>query len=169
MKGRFYNLHKPEGDHRSWGYCSRDCFLQLVDGEDGNVLRIANGISVRCKKLQFAQLFGSVGLGIIFTIQVLSDSLCQLFLNSSLNESVEVRPKILCVANINYWQIGIYKKIGSEYIEVSRLDDPAEYQQLLAALHYANHDEVEGDSSFYVSSPGTCQGDQGGICNWQGL
>ena len=43
---------------------------------------------------------------------------------------------------------------------VSRLDDPEEYQQLLAALHYANHDEVEGDSSFYVSSPGTCQGDQ---------
>ena len=30
------------------------------------------------------------------------------------------------MANINYWQIGIYKKIGSEYIEVSRLDDPAE-------------------------------------------
>ena len=73
------------------------------------------------------------------------------------------------MANINYWQIGIYKKIGAEYIEVSRLDDPAEYQQLLAALHYANHDEVEGDSSFYVSSPGTCQGDQGGICKWQGL
>ena len=65
------------------------------------------------------------------------------------------------MANINYWQIGIYKKIGSEYIEVSRLDDPAEYQHLLAALHYANHDEVEGDSSFYVSSPGTCQGDYG--------
>ena len=71
-QGNYFNLHKPKSDSSSWGYCSKDCFLD-EDADDFGVMRVVD------------------------TANVLSTEQCNEFLDWALKKNVEVRPLVLCV------------------------------------------------------------------------
>ena len=46
VEGKYYDLYNPDVHVQSWGYCSKDCYLDKSDG-DGQVLRIIDDAHVR--------------------------------------------------------------------------------------------------------------------------
>ena len=76
-----YSLqHVKELPLPSWGFCSKDCYLD-TSGPDAGTLRFLE------------------------ETDVLPDSLCKTFLNSSLAPDTVVMPKILCVGHHKQWNM----------------------------------------------------------------
>jgi len=121
-KGNYYNVDREDTELESWGFCGKDCFLDAENSEDTGVLRDKENI------------------------EILSEDLCDKYLNISLNwQKVEVRPQILCVAENNKWKEEHWQKTDGGY---KRMQDRG------PATRFG--------SSSYVASVGTCQGDSGG-------
>jgi len=121
ITGNYYDVDSPDKGQKSWGYCSRDCYLDMKTSDSG---------VLRQKK----------------NVEILSEGFCNLFLQQSLLERVEVRPKILCVAKSERWKEAVWRKTRKGYQEVTPLH--------AGVRRYGK--------SGYVHSLGTCQGDSGG-------
>jgi len=119
-KGDFYVLRKENQNHEGWGFCSKDCYLD-TDTENNGILRHQEGV------------------------EILSEELCDQYLNRSLGKEVEVRPLILCVARTEKWEETVWQKTNVGYEQVMNSG---------TAMRYG--------SDSYVASAGTCQGDSGG-------
>merc|ERR1719450_1235697 len=81
-RGYYYDLHNPQKEYNSWGFCSKDCYLS-AENKFG-VLRF------------------------IDRVDVLSDEMCEEYLQWLLEGPVTVKPKILCVGLVTPWKIGHY-------------------------------------------------------------
>jgi len=110
----------------NWGFCSRFCYLNESEPQ-ANVLRDKDDVAV------------------------LSDNLCQVYLNLSLAVEPKHRPIILCVGHLKKIRREVWRKIDGIY---SKLED---YEK---TLHNHFGKPVEDES--YVTSAGTCKGDSGG-------
>jgi len=120
-KGNYYDVDKEDANTESWGFCGKDCFLD-TEAENQGVLRSKQNI------------------------EILSEHLCDKYLNISLNQQeVPVRPAILCVAENNKWQEEHWQKTDGGYMRM-REHGPA----------------TRFGGSSYVASVGTCMGDSGG-------
>jgi len=85
-KGNYYHHERSDPHEWSWGYCSKDCFLDTEAG-DGQVLRH------------------------IEKAHVLDDAHCQKFLETSLYlDTVKYKPEILCVGDIFKWKVALYER-----------------------------------------------------------
>ena len=94
-------------------------------------------------------------------MQVLSDKLCEVYLEFSLRETegkVKYKPKILCVGQFFKWNVDIWLDKGNGiYSRVSSKSKRLK-STILEKFHYgAKYDPVG-----YVTSAGTCNGDSGG-------
>jgi len=77
------NLYREEKEEKSWGFCSRDCYLDEEAGahEYGAIRKIDSGV------------------------HILPEKQCKKYVDDSLPEGeVEVYPRILCVAKKNKWR-----------------------------------------------------------------
>jgi len=120
-KGNYYDVDNEDTNYESWGFCGKDCFLD-TEAENSGVLRSKQNI------------------------EILSEDLCDKYLNISLNwQEVQARPQILCVAENNKWQEEHWQKTGGGY---KRMKDHGPVTRF--------------GSSSYVAHVGTCQGDSGG-------
>ena len=120
-KGNYYNLDNYKLEEKGWGFCSKDCYLDNKMPESG-VLRWKENV------------------------EILSENLCEKYLNRSLgNDGVEVRPIILCVARTERWVETTWVKTGKGYKQRERSGPVTRY-----------------GSDSYVASAGTCKGDSGG-------
>ena len=139
-EGYFYDLSQQNKSAKSWGYCSKDCFLEKSDFESG-VLRIKNNV------------------------MVLSEKRCNHYLNwtlfvkeGSLSEgkTVKYMPKILCVGQVGEWSIDVYQQNGKKFQKKSSKQAHHDINQ----HHYGA--KYESEYAGYVYSSGTCKGDSGG-------
>ena len=91
-KGNFYHLYDHKPDEEGWGFCSKDCYLDITESNSG-VLRKKEGV------------------------EILSEKLCEAYLNKSIpkDEGVEVMPEILCVARTERWEETTWVKTGEGY------------------------------------------------------
>jgi len=120
-KGDYYRPGKGNPNYvGGWGFCSKDCFLDSSTDNVG-ILRHKNGV------------------------EILSEELCDQYLNRSLGDGVEVRPHILCVARTEKWNEQMWQKTKEGYRQV----EPSE-----PAMRYGSEN--------YIASVGTCKGDSGG-------
>merc|ERR1719222_653123 len=122
-KGNYYEVGRENDHEKSWGFCGKDCYL------DTDVPSI--GI-IRMKE----------------HIHILSDDVCENFVDTSLQDKTEVRPRILCVAQEHHWKEDVYKKEGRS--------SSVSYRKVMSGKT-----ERFGTTS-YLASVGTCRGDSGG-------
>jgi len=78
----------------SWGFCGKDCYMEVKPGEAHSILRKVKNIDI------------------------LDEKLCETFLNSSLTQKVEVYPRILCVGYVKQLKYSVWLKEGERYREV---------------------------------------------------
>ena len=120
-KGNFYDPERTNESYAGWGFCGKDCFLNTSTMNAG-ILREKSHI------------------------EILPEKLCDAFLARSLEESVEVRPMILCMARQEKWKEAVWQKTGDGY----------------QAMRSGSGVPMRYGSDGYVASVGTCQGDSGG-------
>jgi len=83
-------------DEKSWGFCSKDCFLQK-EAPRASVLRKVKGVDI------------------------LEEKYCDLYLDKSLQAEVEVRPKILCIGYVRPLQYEAWKETSNgSYRKISQ-------------------------------------------------
>jgi len=146
-KGNYYEVGNENDQEESWGFCGKDCY-QDSDIPDTGILRIKE------------------------QIHILSEHLCETFLNISLLQKPEVRPRILCVAQQHHWKEDVYKKETVKPVSGINRQNPPKYQLGSENVHYRKvsgqerSETIEKTTRFgstsYVASVGTCHGDSGG-------
>lgn len=122
----------------TWGFCSKDCFLNETKQiePDANVLR-----EVR-------------------HVDVLSDKLCNEFLESSLYGSVvKIQPEILCIGFQKSQEEKTYTISDNNKIE--KTDTGKSSNNNILKLISANYFFLFLAKKSYVTSAGTCNGDSG--------
>jgi len=124
-KGNYYEVGNENDQEKGWGFCGKDCYLD-TDGPNTGVLRMKDHI------------------------HILSDRLCETYLDVSLQQKPEARPRILCIAQQHHWKEEVYKKEGNSYRKVS------------GQTRAGNEKTMRFGKESYVASVGTCQGDSGG-------
>jgi hypothetical protein len=120
-KGNYYDPENMGGSYKGWGFCGKDCYLNT---------NIMNSGILRQKT----------------NVEILPEKLCDNFLTRSLEETVEVRPAILCVARNEKWKEAVWQETGDGY----------------QAVNSGGGEAMRYGSDGYVASVGTCQGDSGG-------
>jgi len=121
-KGDHYDTTKLDYGKEGWGFCSRDCYLkELAEGPRKGAIRKKENV------------------------QILPPAQCDKFLNNSLDAKPEVKPEILCIAQIHDWKEESWKETSNGFEKVPKEGKTERYGQ-----------------TSYVASPGTCKGDSGG-------
>jgi len=115
-EGDFYHHERSNYHHQSWGFCSKDCFLDRWAG-DGQVLRL------------------------IPKAHVLDDDHCNKFLKTSVHlDRVKHKPEILCVADYFKWKVALYKNDHNGFKKI----EGVVRDKFLRANHYGMHLNPEG-------------------------
>jgi len=87
-KGNYYEVGRENSHEKSWGFCGKDCYLD-EDAPQTGILRMKEHI------------------------HILSDKLCESYLDISLQYKPQVRPRIICVAQQHHWKEDVYKKVAT--------------------------------------------------------
>jgi len=139
-KGNYYEVGNENSHEKSWGFCGKECYL------DGDVPQ--TGI-LRMKE----------------HIHILSDKLCENYLDISLQYKPKVRPRIICVAQQHHWKEEVFEKVAAS--GKNRRGGGSSYRKVESEKKgfkrsgFTPKTERYGRTS-YVASVGTCQGDSGG-------
>lgn len=121
-----WNTTKPK-EGMDWGFCSEECYLD----------KLGSGMLRKT------------------TVDILPLPLCDKFLKSSVEQGVEVYPRILCAGTFEQLKYSIWVNSTHGFKE---LDANTENRFEKESGHIAHAWEgVEG----YIHSPGTCLGDSG--------
>jgi len=142
-KGNYYEVGRENSHEKSWGFCGKDCYLD-EDAPQTGILRMKEHI------------------------HILSDKLCESYLDISLQYKPQVRPRIICVAQQHHWKEDVYKKVATPSSNRrSGRSDSVSYRKVESEKKgfrrsgFTPKTERYGRTS-YVASVGTCQGDSGG-------